>query len=107
MKTLGLIGGIGPESTIEYYRLLVSGYRARIAGESAPPLLIKSIGLNKMLALVAGDRDQLVEYLAGNVQQLAHAGANFALLVDSVPLGIPFLDTTRIHVDAALDEMLS
>lgn len=85
MKTLGLIGGIGLESTIEYYRLLVSGYRARIADGSAPSLLIKSIDLNKMLALVANDRDQLVEYLAGNIRQLAQAAADFALLAANTP----------------------
>jgi len=29
MKTVGIIGGIGPESTIEYYRFIVEGYRER------------------------------------------------------------------------------
>jgi len=27
MKTLGIIGGIGPESTIDYYRLVGAAYR--------------------------------------------------------------------------------
>jgi aspartate/glutamate racemase len=30
VKTVGIIGGIGPESTIEYYRLLVAEYRSRV-----------------------------------------------------------------------------
>ena len=29
MKTLGIIGGIGPESTIEYYRAIIATYRER------------------------------------------------------------------------------
>ena len=31
-RTLGIIGGIGPESTIEYYRLIVASYRAPPGG---------------------------------------------------------------------------
>ena len=30
MKTLGIVGGIGPESTIEYYRFILDGCRARV-----------------------------------------------------------------------------
>jgi aspartate/glutamate racemase len=29
MKTIGIVGGIGPESTIEYYRFIIAEYRAR------------------------------------------------------------------------------
>ena len=32
MKTLGLIGGTGPESTIDYYRLLTAQYREKMDG---------------------------------------------------------------------------
>ena len=44
MKTLGLIGGTGPESTIEYYRLLVANYREQVDGHS-PPVIITSVDL--------------------------------------------------------------
>lgn len=30
MKTVGIIGGIGPESTIEYYRMIIASYREEI-----------------------------------------------------------------------------
>jgi aspartate racemase len=86
MRTLGIIGGIGPESTIEYYRLLIAGYRERIPNGSYPLLLINSIDVNKMLALVAeARREELVEYLLDNVFQLARAGAEFALLAANTP----------------------
>ncbi len=29
MKTLGIVGGMGPEATIDYYRLIVASYVAR------------------------------------------------------------------------------
>ena len=29
MKTIGIVGGIGPESTVDYYRAVISAYRER------------------------------------------------------------------------------
>jgi len=49
MKTLGLIGGIGPESTIDYYRMIIERYRARTNGEN-PAIILNSIDLNRIIA---------------------------------------------------------
>ena len=86
MKTLGIIGGIGPESTIEYYRLLVACYRQKKPDGSYPPILINSIDMAKMLGLIGVN--QLVEvtdYLTGEVNKLARAGADFGLLASNTP----------------------
>lgn len=32
MKKLGLVGGIGPESTLDYYKGIIDGYRKRTGG---------------------------------------------------------------------------
>ncbi|HEV3208122.1 MAG TPA: hypothetical protein VGZ28_14300 [Terriglobales bacterium] len=40
MKIVGMLGGIGPESSIEYYRLLIAGYRARVPNGSYPAIVI-------------------------------------------------------------------
>jgi aspartate racemase len=85
VKNVGVIGGMGPESTIEYYRLLVSGYRERASGDY-PALLINSIDVNKVLALAAApNRDPLIKYLIGSLLPLARAGADFALLAANTP----------------------
>ena len=52
MKTLGIVGGIGPESTIEYYRFILEGYRARVPDGSAPHLIIDSIDVNHGIAML-------------------------------------------------------
>jgi aspartate racemase len=86
MKTLGIIGGIGPESTIEYYRLLIATYQERKKVRSYPPILIDSIDLTKMLDLVgAGDLTGLTDYLAAEVDKLARAGAELGLLAANTP----------------------
>jgi aspartate racemase len=86
MKTLGIIGGIAPESTIEYYRQTVARYRER-AGESRyPSIIINSIDLTRLLELVAAGRlVELTDYLAGELDRLGRAGATLALLAANTP----------------------
>ena len=86
MKTLGLIGGIGPESTIEYYRLIISSYRERKRDGSYPAIILNSIDMEKMLAMIgAHDLAGVTEYLLGEVRKLGAAGADFGLLASNTP----------------------
>jgi aspartate racemase len=86
MKTLGVIGGIGPESTIEYYRLIIATYQQAKRDGSYPPIIINSIDLKKMVDLVTADAlPQVAEYLVAEVQRLAAAGADIGLLSANTP----------------------
>lgn len=86
MKTAGIVGGIGPESTIVYYRSIVALYREQSPDGSYPPVLINSINLTKMLSLIGANQlVEVTEYLAGEVQKLARAGADFGLLAANTP----------------------
>ncbi len=86
MATVGIIGGIGPESTIEYYRLIISSYREHKKDNSYPQILINSINMTKMLDLIAADRlEEVTGYLVDEVGKLADAGADFGLLASNTP----------------------
>jgi aspartate racemase len=86
MKTLGIIGGIGPESTVDYYRLIVAAYREERQDGSYPAIIINSIDLNKVIDLVTGNAlPELTAYLVAEVQRLARAGADFSLLASNTP----------------------
>jgi aspartate racemase len=77
VKLLGMVGGIGPESTIEYYRLLI--------GE-CPQLLIANIDLNRLLAFMNDDDLAAVAVYVGEaVQRLARAGAEVGLIAANTP----------------------
>lgn len=162
MKTIGIVGGIAPASTIEYYRLIIARYREQKRDGSYPPIIINSIDLKKVLDLIGAQRlAEVTEYLLGEVTRLGGARADFGLLASNTPhivfediqrqspiplvsiveatcqatwansstasfgpkrardctelplilrdvadRGIPFLDTTRIHVKRAVAEML-
>ncbi len=86
MKTAGMIGGLGPESSIDYYRSILARYRARKLGAGYPHLLINSLDVDKGIAMLDGGRlDELADYLAGGVESLARAGADFGFMAANTP----------------------
>lgn len=84
MKTVGLIGGLGPESTIDYYRRIIALWQ-RQHGRTAPRILIDSLDVDHALRLVATDREALARYLAESAQRLVSAGADFIALTANTP----------------------
>jgi aspartate racemase len=86
MKTLGIIGGIGPESTQEYYRLLIASYREKVRDGSYPPIFINSINLKTLVDLFeADDLPRVTGILKTELGKLAAAGVDFALLSANTP----------------------
>lgn len=84
MTTIGIVGGIGPESTIAYYRAIVAKVRDRDAGY--PRVIINSIDAAAMLSLIPQGRfDELATMLARAVDALGRAGADFALIAANTP----------------------
>jgi aspartate racemase len=117
MKTIGMVGGIAPGSTIEYYRLLIESYRARTRDNSYPPILINSINMTKMLDLIfAQELDRAADYLSEAVKTLALAGAEIAFLASNTPhivfdeirarSPIPLISIVRVACDAAKQQGL-
>jgi aspartate racemase len=112
LKTAGIIGGLGPESTVEYYRLIVKYYRERTRDGSYPSLIINSVNMKRLIdAFSADDRAGAASYLAAEVAKLAGAGADFALLSANTPhivfdeverrSTIPMLSIVRATVEEA------
>jgi aspartate racemase len=86
MKVIGMIGGIGPESTIDYYRRLLDAHRERVPNGPAPAIIINSIDLQKGLDLLTKNQlSQLTEYLVPEIERLARAGAELGFLAANSP----------------------
>ena len=86
MKILGIIGGVGPESTIEYYRNVIALYRERQRDGSYPEFIINSVDLKKGLDfMAANDLAGMADYLLEGIGKLARAGANFGLFSANTP----------------------
>jgi aspartate racemase len=81
-----MIGGLGPESTIDYYRSIIARYRDRQGGSGAPHIFISSLDVDKGIAMLdAGRLDELADYLAAGLEPLVRAGADFAFMAANTP----------------------
>lgn|SRR6185437_5825460 len=112
MRTAGMIGGLGPPSTIDYYRAIIDRYRARRPDGGYPHLVINSLDVDKGIAMLdAGRLDDLADYLASGVEALARAGADFGFMAANTPhlvfdevqrrSTIPLLSIVRVTADHA------
>jgi aspartate racemase len=86
MKILGIIGGVGPESTVEYYQNIIALYRERQRDGSYPEFIINSVDLKKGLDFMAANNlGGMADYLLEEIDKLAQAGANFGLISANTP----------------------
>jgi aspartate racemase len=86
MKTLGIVGGIGPESTVDYYRSLIQKWREQTKDGSAPSIVLNSIDLKRVLDLIAANElSEVTAYLSGEMERLVRAGADVGLFASNTP----------------------
>jgi len=84
LRTAGLVGGLGPESTVDYYRMILHLWKQRHPS-SLPHLVIDSLDVNLGIRLVQGDRPGLVRYLLDSIRRLERAGCDFAAMAANTP----------------------
>jgi aspartate racemase len=84
MTTVGMVGGLGPESTIDYYRRIVEAWQTEDPS-TAPSIIIDSLDVRRALYLVDKDRTALTEYLLASLSRLAGAGVDFVVLTANTP----------------------
>lgn len=85
MKKLGLVGGVGPASTVEYYKGINEGYQKRLARPSKsgenPPMVIDSLNLATAYDLVEKqDWKNFTGLFVNSIRRLHDAGAEFAAI---------------------------
>ncbi len=84
MPRVGIVGGLGPESTIDYYRRILAEWQRDEPG-TAPAIVIDSLDVQRALHLVERDRPALIEYLLASLRRLAAAGADFVAMTANTP----------------------
>jgi aspartate racemase len=86
MKTLGIIGGLGPESTLDYYQRIIALYRERMRDGHYPEFIIVSVDLRKGLDFMdASDLSGMADFLLETIKKLARAGAEFGIISANTP----------------------
>lgn len=113
MKTIGLLGGMSWESSIEYERLINEGVRERLGGVHSADLIIRSYDFARIEAMQAADDwDGAGALLAADAAALERSGAEVVLLctntmhrvADAIEsaLTVPFLHLADATADAVV-----
>jgi aspartate racemase len=85
-KTIGMIGGIAPASTVDYYQRIISRFQERTGQKDFPSIIINSINMTHMVNLISNDQlDELVDYLSEEIFVLEKAGAKVIFLASNTP----------------------
>lgn len=85
-KKIGLIGGMGPESTLDYYRGIIDAFKNEEGIMDYPEIIIYSINLSVFLDLMKAKKyDEIVKLLISKLQALKDAGADFGAITANTP----------------------
>lgn len=83
---IGIVGGIGPESTVDYYKSLIYKYQKIKTDGSYPKIIIDSIDMKEVLSLVSNKQwYKLVDIIVDSLNNLYMAGASIAVISSNTP----------------------
>lgn len=86
MKTIGIVGGLSPESTVLYYTTIVEEYRRRYGNEEYPEIVIYSVNFGEFTRLMEKGRfEEAASIIIEAVKLLHKAGADFAIISANTP----------------------
>jgi aspartate racemase len=81
MKTIGLLGGMSWESTLEYYRLINTFTKEKLGGLNSAKIILQSLNFAEIAELQnLGDWQKSSDILCNLSKNLEKAGADFLLL---------------------------
>lgn len=119
MKKVGIIGGLGPESTVDYYKSIISKFqKVKNNQKILPELIINSIDMYRVFKFIDNqDLSELADYLIAAVDSLASAGVDFAVLSANTPhivydqvkegVGIPLISIVEATLKEASKQNLN
>ncbi|MBF0430240.1 MAG: amino acid racemase [Fibrobacteria bacterium] len=86
MKTIGIIGGIGPESTVDYYKEIIKTFQTTYSYLAYPEIIVYSVNMNELMQFVETKNwSNLSELLLDKIGSLHKAGAAFAAIASNTP----------------------
>ena len=107
MKNIGIIGGIGPASTVVYYQCLIDKYREITKDNNYPQIFINSINMTEMLNyLTKNDYEKLIEYLVKEIKKLELIGVDFIAIASNTPHCVidELVNKTNVPIISIIEE---
>lgn len=86
MKRIGIIGGLGPEATVDYYKEIINAFKNEKGDLDYPEIIIYSVNMARFIGLMREKKyDQAATYIAEKIEALKKAGADFAAISANTP----------------------
>lgn len=86
IKKIGIVGGIGPASTVDYYMGIIGKYASKYGPDVYPEIVIDSINLNRLMgAMVKENFDEAFEIIKASLINLKNAGADIGAVASNTP----------------------
>lgn len=89
MKKIGIIGGIGPESTVDYYKEIIAAFNTFNTKDAElvyPEIIVYSANMNELMQFVKTKSwPGLSEWLLEKISTLHRAGAEFVAIASNTP----------------------
>jgi len=86
MKKIGLVAGLGPESTVIYYKGIIDAFKNNGGGLNYPEIILYSANMGELMAIFeSGQLDGLADWLLEKMEALKRAGAEFAAIASNTP----------------------
>ncbi len=115
MKKIGILGGMSPVASLEYYHLFISLAKEREPEGRYPELMIYSLNFEDFCKPASEGKDnQVISLLRRKLAALEDAGADFALMASNTPhmyyeklkedISIPLLSIVESTADVASEK---
>ncbi len=86
MKKIGIIGGLGPEATIDYYKEIINAFKGGSGDLNYPEIIVYSVNMSEFLGMMKlKEYDKVTSYLLDRIDALKRSGAEFAALSANTP----------------------
>lgn len=99
MKTIGMIGGMSWESSIEYYRIVNESVRARLGGLHSAKTLMLSVDFAEIEELQRrGDWQTATQHMLAAAQALERGGADFLIICTNTMHKMAAAVAAAVHI---------
>lgn len=86
MKKIGLIGGLGPEATVDYYKEIIKAFSVDNVDLNYPEIIVYSVNMSEFIGLMKlKEYEKAASLLLEKLDALKRAGADFAAITANTP----------------------
>ena len=86
MKKVGIIGGLGPESTLDYYKGIIDAFKPDYEKAGYPEICIESVDLKTFVGFADNNQwDSVISILSDSFNKLKNMNCDFGVIASNTP----------------------